>query len=123
MLQNKISDWIKSYAEENNRKTLVIGISGGIDSSVVSTLCAMTKMPTIAVSMPINQIESQNDLSMDHGEWLENKFNNVTHEVIDLDGVYEKFWLKTFNEYGGEHAFANTKSRLRMVTLLSLIHI
>ena len=54
---------------------------------------------------------------MDHGNWLENKFNNVTHEVIDLNGVYEKFWLKTFNDYGSEHAFANTKSRLRMVTL------
>ena len=54
---------------------------------------------------------------MDHGNWLESKFNNVTHEVIDLDGVYEKFWLKTFNDYGSEHAFANTKSRLRMVTL------
>ncbi|OUV98595.1 MAG: NAD(+) synthase [Betaproteobacteria bacterium TMED156] len=117
MLQNRISDWIKSYAKENNRKTLVVGISGGIDSAVVSTLCAMTKMPTIAVSMPINQIESQHDLSMDHGNWIENKFNNVTHEVIDLDGVYEKFWLKTFNDYGSEHAFANTKSRLRMVTL------
>ena len=117
MLQDKISNWIKTYAKEHNRRSLVVGISGGIDSSVVSTLCAMTKMPTIAVSMPINQIESQHDLSMDHGNWLENKFNNVTHEVIDLDGVYEKFWLKTFNEYGGEHAFANTKSRLRMVTL------
>ena len=117
MLQNEISDWIKDYAKSNNRKTLVVGISGGIDSAVVSTLCAMTKMPTIAVSMPINQIEDQNDLSMDHGNWLESKFKNVTHEVIDLDGVYEKFWLKTFNDYGSEHAFANTKSRLRMVTL------
>lgn len=117
MLQNEISDWIKDYAKSNNRKTLVVGISGGIDSAVVSTLCAMTKMPTIAVSMPINQIEDQHDLSIDHGNWLESKFKNVKHEVIDLDGVYEKFWLKTFNDYGSEHAFANTKSRLRMVTL------
>ena len=117
MLQDKISNWIKSYAKENNRKTLVVGISGGIDSAVVSTLCGMTKMPTIAVSMPINQIESQDDLSMDHGNWLENKFKNVTHEYINLDRVYERFWLDTFNDYGDEHAFANTKSRLRMVTL------
>ena len=63
MLQDKISNWIKTYAKEHNRRSLVVGISGGIDSSVVSTLCAMTKMPTIAVSMPINQIESQHDLS------------------------------------------------------------
>ena len=117
MLQDKISNWIKTYAKDNNRKSLVVGISGGIDSAVVSTLCGMTKMPTIAVSMPINQIESQNDLSMDHGNWLESKFKNVTHEVINLDKVYERFWLDTFNDYGDEHAFANTKSRLRMVTL------
>jgi len=117
MLQDKISKWVKRYANENNRKTLVVGISGGIDSSVVSTLCAMTRMKTIAVSMPINQIESQHDLSMDHGSWLEEKFNNVTHEVIDLNRTYERFWLDTFNEYGSEHAFANTKARLRMMTL------
>ena len=79
-IQNKIVDWIKDYAQNNKRKTLVVGISGGIDSSVVSTLCAMTKLKTIVVSMPINQIESQHDLSMDHGEWLEDKFNNVKHE-------------------------------------------
>ena len=70
-LTNKIVAWLKEYAEKNNRKTLVIGISGGIDSSVVSTLCAMTKLKTIVVSMPINQIESQHDLSIEHGEWLE----------------------------------------------------
>ena len=116
-LSKEISDWIKQYAKDNKRKTLVVGISGGIDSSVVSTLCAMTKMPTIAVSMPINQIEDQHDLSMDHGSWLEEKFNNVTHEVINLDKLYERFWLDTFNDYGSDHAFANTKSRLRMVTL------
>jgi NAD+ synthase len=67
--------------------------------------------------MPINQIEDQHDLSMDHGSWLEQKFNNVTHEVIDLNRTYERFWLDTFNDYGSEHAFANTKARLRMLTL------
>lgn len=117
MLQNQIADWIKSYANDNKIKTLVVGISGGIDSSVVSTLCAMTKLPTIAVSMPIAQLSEQHDLSMEHGSWLENKFTNVTHEVIDLDKVYDTFWLKLFENYGSEHAFANTKSRLRMVTL------
>lgn len=117
MLQNQISDWIKNYANQNNRKTLVVGISGGIDSSVVSTLCAMTKMPTIVVSMPIAQIQEQHDLSMDHGNWLTDKFTNVTHEVIDLDKLYDRFWLDMMNDYDSEHAFANSKSRLRMVTL------
>jgi len=117
MLKNQIADWIKLYAKSNNRKTLVVGISGGIDSSVVSTLCAMTKMKTIVVSMPINQLEAQHDLSIAHGEWLENKFSNVQHEVIDLDKTYDRFWLTMMNDYDNEHAFANTKSRLRMVTL------
>jgi len=117
MLQKRIVEWIKQYAKDNNRKTLVIGISGGIDSSVVSTLCAMTKMKTIAVSLPLNQIEEQHDLSMDHGDWLSNKYKNVTHELINLDRIYEKFWLELFNEYGDEHAFANSKSRLRMTAL------
>ena len=116
-IQNKIVDWIKDYAQNNKRKTLVVGISGGIDSSVVSTLCAMTKLPTIAVSMPIAQLSEQHDLSMEHGSWLENKFINVTHEVIDLDKTYDRFWLTMMNDYDNEHAFANTKSRLRMVTL------
>ena len=117
MLHERIVQWIKAYANDNKIKTLVVGISGGIDSSVVSTLCAMTKLPTIAVSMPIAQLSDQHDLSMEHGSWLESKFTNVTHEVIDLDQVYDKFWLKLFENYNSEHAFANTKSRLRMVTL------
>ena len=117
MLQNNISNWIKNYAKENSRKTLVVGISGGIDSAVVSTLCAMTKLPTIAVSMPIAQIEDQHDLSMAHGDWLTDKFTNVTHELIDLDKLYDKFWLTMMSDYDSEHAFANSKSRLRMLTL------
>lgn len=114
---DKISKWIKDYALEHKRKSLVIGISGGIDSAVVSTLCAMTKMKTIAVSLPLNNTDKQDDLSMDHGDWLSNKFRNVKHEVFNLDRTYEKFWLELFNEYGDELAFANSKSRLRMVTL------
>ena len=117
MLHDDIVQWIKTYANDNKIKTLVVGISGGIDSAVVSTLCAMTKLPTIAVSMPIAQLSEQHDLSMEHGSWLEHKFTNVTHEVIDLDKVYDTFWLKLFENYDSEHAFANTKSRLRMVTL------
>ena len=116
-MKDKISKWIKDYALTHNRKSLVVGISGGIDSAVVSTLCAKTKLPVYAVSMPIAQIESQHDLSIAHGEWLEEKFNNVKHDIIDLDKVYDEFWLKLFNEYDNKLAFANSKSRLRMVTL------
>ena len=117
-LSKEISDWIKQYAKDNKRKTLVVGISGGIDSAVVSTLCAMTGLPVYAVSMPIAQLSEQHDLSIEHGDWLTNKFINVEHLNIDLDKVYDRFYLEMLNlNMDDELALANTKSRLRMVTL------
>jgi len=113
----KITNWIKQYAIDNNRDALIVGISGGIDSSVVSTLCAKTGMKVYAVSMPINQISSQHDLSLAHGNWLISKFSNVIHKTIDLSGVYKKFNNLMENEFDSEHSFANSKSRLRMVAL------
>tara|TARA_Y100000592_G_scaffold98140_1_gene170477 strand:- start:705 stop:1433 length:729 start_codon:yes stop_codon:yes gene_type:complete len=117
-LSDKIAKWIKDYAKENKIKTLVVGISGGIDSSVVSTLCAKTGLPVYAVSMPIAQIEEQHDLSIAHGEWLTNKFMNVEHIIVDLDKTYDRFYLDMLHiDMDNELALANTKSRLRMVTL------
>ena len=113
----EITNWIKQYAIDNNRDTLIVGISGGIDSSVVSTLCAKTGMKVYVVSMPINQISSQHDLSLAHGNWLISKFSNVVHKTIDLSGVYEKFNNLMPKEFDSEHSFANSKSRLRMVAL------
>ena len=106
----EITNWIKQYAIDNNRDTLIVGISGGIDSSVVSTLCAKTGMKVYVVSMPINQISSQHDLSLAHGNWLTNKFPNVTHRIIDLSGVYKIFNNLMEKEYASEHSFANSKS-------------
>ncbi len=117
-LSDKITKWIKDYANEHKIKTLVVGISGGIDSSVVSTLCAKTGLPVYAVSMPIAQLSEQHDLSIAHGEWLTNKFMNVEHLIIDLDKTYDRFYLDMLNiDMDNELALANTKSRLRMVTL------
>ena len=113
---SKITDWIKSYCADNKLKTLVVGISGGIDSSVVSTLCAMTNLEVFAVSMPINQIKSQHDLSIAHGQWLTKNYDNVNHLTIDLTDIYTEF-TKSLNLFNSDHAFANSKSRLRMVTL------
>ena len=76
---DKITSWIKNYSAENKIESLVVGISGGIDSSVVSTLCALTNLEVYAVSMPINQIKSQHDLSLDHGNWLTRNYKNVHH--------------------------------------------
>ncbi len=117
MLQNNISNWIKEYAEQHNRNTLVVGVSGGVDSAVVSTLCAMTGLPVYAVSMPIKQIKSQHDLSLKHGEWLTNKFSNVEHIITELDTTYNAFKFEMQIDFNNQHAFANSKSRLRMVTL------
>lgn len=116
-LQKQIADWIKDYATHNTRQSLVVGISGGIDSSVVSTLCAMTELPVYAVSMPIKQIQSQHNLSIKHGEWLTSKFSNVEHIITDLDTTYNAFKIEMQIDFNNQHAFANTKSRIRMVAL------
>ena len=115
---NIIKDWIENYCKNESfqPKTLVIGISGGIDSSVVSTLCALTGRKTIVLTMPIKQIKSQNDLSIEHGKWLTSKFKNVEHKVIELENVFNSF-EKTLNGFNNEHGFANSRARLRMATL------
>ena len=84
---NFISSWITDYVKKmpNKAQSLVIGISGGIDSSVSSTLSAMTGLKTIVLSMPIKQKSNQHDLSVKHLEWLVNKFNNVEAHTINLE--------------------------------------
>ena len=113
-----IIEWINDYCEKTsfNPKSLIVGISGGIDSSVVSTLCALTNRKTIVLSMPIKQIESQHDLSIEHGKWLINKFKNVDHKVLELENLFNNF-EKTLKEFNNEHGLANSRARLRMATL------
>ncbi len=113
-----ISNWIKTYVDTMPTKaqSLVIGISGGIDSSVSSTLCAMTGLKTIVLSMPIKQKENQHDLSLKHQDWLVKKFKNVEAHTISLDALFEIF-SSTLNKFDNEHGFANSRARLRMTTL------
>jgi len=113
-----IKDWILNYVNSMPKKaqSLVIGISGGIDSSVTSTLCAMTGIKTIVLSMPIKQIASQQDLSSKHKEWLREKFKNVKPHTIDLDEVFKSFQLK-LSKFDNDHGMANSRARLRMTTL------
>ena len=113
-----ISNWIKSYVDQMPKKaeSLVIGISGGIDSSVSSTLSAMTGLRTIVLTMPIKQIENQHDLSLKHQKWLVEKFKNVEAHTISLDKLFESF-SSTLNKFNNEHGFANSRARLRMTTL------
>ena len=116
-----ISNWIKDYAISLpfNPPNLIIGVSGGIDSAVTSTLCAKTALKTIAVSMPIKQNQSQHDLSLRHLKWLEDSFDNVEIMTIELDEVFKSFEL-TMTNFNNKLAFANSRSRLRMVTLYQI---
>ncbi len=113
-----ISSWIKSYVDQmpSKAQSLVIGISGGIDSSVSSTLSALTGLKTIVLTMPIKQIENQHDLSLKHQEWLIKNFKNVEAHTISLDKLFETF-SSTLNKFDNEHGFANSRARLRMTTL------
>ena len=113
-----ISNWIKTYVDEMPTKadSLVIGISGGIDSSVSSTLSAMTGLKTIVLTMPIKQKENQHDLSLKHQEWLVKNFTNVEAHTISLDNLFETF-SSTLNKFDNEHGYANSRARLRMATL------
>ena len=114
----KISSWILDYCKFMPKKpnSLVVGISGGIDSSVTSTLCALTGMKTIVLSMPIRQIKEQHDLSLRHQEWLKKRYDNIEGHLIDLDLVFKTF-KNTLSKFYNEHGMVNSKARLRMVTL------
>ncbi len=113
-----ISNWIKSYVDNMPTKaeSLVIGISGGIDSSVSSTLSAMTGLKTIVLSMPIKQKSHQHDLSLKHQEWLIKKFKNVEAHTINLDELFLAF-NASLSKFDSEHGMANSRARLRMTTL------
>jgi NAD+ synthase len=114
----EIKNWILGYVNSMPKKaeSLIVGISGGIDSSVSSTLSAMTGLKTIVLSMPIKQIKSQHDLSLKHQEWLKSKFKNVEGHMINLDLLFESF-KNSLSKFDNEHGMANSKARLRMATL------
>ena len=115
---NFIKDWIQNYVDSMpvKAKSLVIGISGGIDSSVSSTLCALTGMKTIVLSMPIKQKNNQHDLSLKHQEWLKKNYSNVEGHTIELDNLFGAF-KNSLNKFDNEHGMANSRARLRMTTL------
>ncbi|MDB4157547.1 NAD(+) synthase [Candidatus Pelagibacter sp.] len=113
-----ISNWIKDYVEKmpSKAQSLIVGISGGIDSSVSSTLSAMTGIKTIVLSMPIKQKSSQHDLSLKHQEWLVKNFDNVESHTLNLDKLFETFET-TLSNFDSEHGMANSRARIRMTTL------
>ena len=115
-----ISQWIKDYVDnmQNPARSLVVGISGGIDSALTSTLSSLTGIKTIAISMPILTNKNSTDLGSVHGKWLLNNFPNTHFLNIDLTESYNIFYSKLYDmEQTSELGFANSKARLRMMTL------
>ena len=117
-LKKRIVAWIKDYADSNGIKSLVVGVSGGIDSADVSTLCAETGLPTYALTMPLLSKKENTALSDGHALGLVKRYSNVTNVNVDLTDSYKVFNLTVDDEFTkNELSNANTKSRLRMVTL------
>ena len=95
-LKLNIVEWIKVYVNKNKIKSLVVGVSGGIDSAVVATLCAETGIPTYVLSMPLKSSSVDDSLSDSYTTYLENNYDNVTKIRIDLGAVYQTF-ITTFD--------------------------
>ena len=115
----QITNWLTSYSESSKINTFVIGVSGGIDSALTSTLCAETGINTIVVSMPIHQHESQVERANDHIIWLKNKYDNVSSITVPLTHVYDSFAM-LFADNEDKLALANSRARLRMTTLYQI---
>ena len=117
VLKNRIVRWIKDYADSNGIKSLVVGVSGGIDSAVTSTLAAETGLMPYCIGMPLLQKEEQESLSDIHLDWLGDTYWDTKTEKFDLSNLFEVFRF-TMRKYGEDKlALANTRARLRMATL------
>ena len=115
-----IVNWLRTYAEKAKSNGFVIGISGGVDSAVTSTLCAQTGLNVLCIEMPIHQAESQVNRGKEHIEQLKLRFKNVSNVEVNLSSVYDSFKTempKFEDEIKYNLALANTRARLRMATL------
>ena len=119
-ISDHISKWMKDYSKQSRSKGFVVGISGGIDSALTSTLAAMTEKPVLCIEMPIHQSKNQVTRAQNHIKWLKDNFNNVSSHRIDLSDMYDVFTNKnSHNSEDSNHhlALVNTRARLRMTTL------
>ena len=133
-LTDNIVRWLSDYYWMHNLKCFVVGVSGGIDSAVVSTLCAKTGLPTYVVCMPLNSVYASSRLSEDHAKKLADQYDNVTNLMFELSTTYDHFhsvlewWSESRHldpekrkEFtSDELTNANTKSRIRMITLYQI---
>jgi len=130
-LTDDIVRWLKDYYWQHSIDAFVVGVSGGIDSAVVSSLCARTGLPTYVVCMPLESKFENSKLSDIHSKGLAEKYDNVKRIEVELSSVYDSFlksveWWSEAQHYNkreftaSAHANANTKSRIRMVTLYQI---
>ena len=130
-LTDDIVRWLKDYYWQYSIDAFVVGVSGGIDSAVVSSLCARTGLPTYVVCMPLDSKFENSKLSDVHSKGLVEKYDNVKRIEFELSSVYDSFlksveWWSEAQHYNkreftaSAHANANTKSRIRMVTLYQI---
>lgn len=112
-----IVSWLRTYCDNAGLKGFVVGISGGVDSAVTSTLCAKTEKGVILLSMPIYQAPGQLSLAQQHVEWLERNHNRVRGITIDLTSPFQALETSLPADIQDGLTMANTRSRMRMVTL------
>ncbi|AOW20629.1 NAD(+) synthase [Urechidicola croceus] len=117
---NHIVSWLKDYAINAKVKGFVIGVSGGIDSALTSTLCAKTGLPLLCLEMPIHQADSQVSRALNHIDWLKKNFNDVSMTKVNLTPVFDSL-VSSFPKVEDEEerfmSLANTRARLRMTSL------
>ena len=124
MLHQQVVDhlvaWLKNYALDNGQKGFVVGVSGGVDSALTSTLCAMTGLPTLLLELPIHQPSQQVSRAQEHMRQLSERFVNVSGKRVDLTQTFDGMvaeWERVDNAHVMHLTLANTRSRLRMMTL------
>ncbi len=124
MLHQQVVDhlvaWLKNYALDNGQKGFVVGVSGGVDSALTSTLCAMTGLPTLLLELPIHQPSQQVSRAQEHMRQLGERFVNVSGKRVDLTQTFDGMvaeWERVDNAHVMHLTLANTRSRLRMMTL------
>ena len=114
-----ITDWLKNYSLKSNTNGFVIGVSGGVDSAVTSTLCAKTGLPVLCLDLPILQSKDEHNRAVSHIKWLKNKHENVFLKSIDLSKTFSSFQdsVQISSYKNNLLSLANSRSRLRMATL------
>ena len=116
-IQNYIVNWLKEYCESASQNGFVVGVSGGVDSAVTSTLCALTGLPTLVLNMPILQQSNQFLRSKDHISWLGKNFENIKFNEVDLTTTFNSFEDILPDNIQDHLTMANLRSRMRMTTL------